>query len=302
MDRFEAMQVLLTVVEAGSLSAAGRRLGMPLPTVSRKVAELEAHLSARLLNRTTRRLELTDAGRSYVEASRRILEDLGEAERAVAGEYSAPRGELVITAPLVFGRLHVLPLVAEFLTAFPEVDVRLLLCDRVSQLLDEHIDLALRIGPLTDSRLKAVAVGAVRQVVCASPAYLAAQGTPQTPDDVAAHVSISFDAMGGSDRWVFQQGKIEQAVPVHSRLVVNSAEAALDAAKSGLGLTRVLSYQTDAARRAGELRWVLEDFEPPVLPVSLVFHAQGRLPLKLRAFLDFAALRLRERLSLIAQD
>ena len=301
MDRLDAMHVLLTVVEAGSLSAAGRRLGMPLATVSRKLAELEAHLKARLLTRSTRRLELTDTGRSYVAACKRILEEVGEAERAAAGEYSTPRGELVITAPMVFGRLHVLPLVTEFLQAFPEVDVRLALGDRVSHLLDEHLDLAVRIGALPESSFKASAVGTLRRVVCASPAYLSAHGTPQRPGDLANHPCISFDALTGPDRWVFHEGKTETAVAIHSRLIVNTAEAAADAAKTGLGLARLLSYQVDAARRAGELVLVLEAYEPPLIPVNLVFHAQQHIPLKLRAFLDFAAPRLRERLLRIAE-
>ena len=302
MDRFDAMNVLLNVVEAGSLSAAGRRLGMPLATVSRKLAELESHLNARLLNRSTRKMELTDTGRGYVEACKRILEEVGQAERAAAGEYSTPRGDLVITAPMAFGRLHVLPLVTEFLHAFPAVDVRLVLGDRVSHLLDEHLDLAVRIGPLQDSNFKAQAVGTLRHVVCASPAYLADHGTPKAPGDVATHACITFGALVAPDRWVFHEGKgkAEVAVPVHSRLVVNTAEAAADAAASGLGLTRLLSYQADAARRAGDLALVLEAFEPPPLPVSLVFHAHQRIPLKLRAFLDFAAPRLRERLLRIA--
>jgi len=159
MNRLESMSVLLTVVEAGSLSAAGRKLGMPLATVSRKLSELETHLKARLLTRSTRQLSLTDAGRAYVAACKRILEDLNEAERAASGEYSAPRGDLVVTAPIVFGRLHVLPVTAGFLKAYPEVDVRLVLGDRIINLLENHVDLAVRIGELPDSSLSATRVG-----------------------------------------------------------------------------------------------------------------------------------------------
>ena len=295
------MTVFLAVVEAGSLSAAGRRLGMPLATVSRKVSELESHLKARLLNRSTRRLELTETGRSYVDACKRILVEVGEAERAAAGEYSAPKGELVITAPMVFGRLHVLPVVTEFLLAYPAVNVRLALGDRITHLLDEHLDLAVRIGTLPDSTFKATGVGWLRRVVCGSPAYLASHGVPRTPADVGKHDCITFDAVASPDQWVFRFEKRESAVPVHSRLVVNTAEAAVDAAKAGLGLTRLLSYQIDAARRAGDLAVVLEAFEPPPIPVSLVFNAQQRIPLKLRAFLDFAAPRLRERMLVLAE-
>ena len=300
MDRLDAMSVLLAVVDAGSLSAAGRRLGMPLATVSRKLADLEAHLKARLLSRSTRRLALTDTGRAYVDACKRILDEVGEAERAAAGEYSVPKGELVVTAPLVFGRLHVLPVVTEFLLAYPAVDIRLALGDRISHLLDEHLDLAVRIGPLADSSLTATGVGWLRRVVCGSPAYLAARGTPKAPAEVGAHDCITFDAMAAAEQWTFRLGKSDSAVSVHSRLVVNTAEAAVEAAKAGLGLTRLLSYQIDAAHRAGELKVVLEGFEPPPIPVSMVFNAQQRIPLKLRAFLDFAAPRLRERLLALA--
>jgi DNA-binding transcriptional LysR family regulator len=301
MDRFDAMTVLLAAVEAGSLSAGGRHLGMPLATVSRKVSELEVHLKARLLNRSTRRLELTDAGRDYVEACKRILDEVGEAERAAAGEYRLPQGELVVTAPVVFGRLHVLPIVTEFLLAYPEVTVRLVLGDRVSHLLEEHLDLAVRIGTLPDSGFKATSVGSLRRVVCASPAYLSSRGEPQSPADLSAHDCITFDAVEAADRWAFRVGAQAMVVPIRSRLIVNTAEAAVDAAKASLGLTRLLSYQIDAARRAGELAVVLAAFEPAPIPVSLVFDAQQRITQKLRAFLDFAAPRMRDRFAALGE-
>jgi DNA-binding transcriptional LysR family regulator len=296
MDRLDAMTVLLAVVEAGSFSGAGRRLGMPLATVSRKVAELEGHLTARLLNRSTRRLELTDGGRLYVDACKRILQEIGDAERAAAGEYSTPRGELIVTAPVVFGRLHVLPVVTAFLHAFPAVDVRLVLGDRFVQLMDEHIDLAVRIGNLQDSSFKARSVGWLRQSVCASPRYLRARGVPQHPRDLAAHACITFDALGTPSRWVFQVDGAPSPVAIHSRLVVNTAEAAADAAKADLGVTRLLSYQIDAACQLKELSVVLAAYEPPPIPVNLLFSGQERMALKVRSFLDFAAPRLRERL------
>jgi DNA-binding transcriptional LysR family regulator len=297
MDRLQAMTVFLSAVEGGSLSAAGRKLGMPLATVSRNLSELEAHLKARLLNRSTRGLALTDAGRDYLAACKRILEDVGEAERAAGGEFSEPRGELVVTAPIVFGRLHVLPVLAEFLAAYPEVDVRLVQGDRIVHLLDEHVDLAVRIGTLPDSRLTATRLGATRRVVCASPAYFAAHGVPEVPAQLDGHRCISFEAMGGAEAWRFPVHGTEISVPVHSRLVVNTAEAAIDAAIAGAGVTRVLCYQVDLAERGGQLQRVLRDFEPPPLPISLVHAGQRRLPLKLRAFLDFATPRLRERLA-----
>jgi DNA-binding transcriptional LysR family regulator len=297
MDRLEAMSLFVAAVEAGSLSAAARRFGIPLATVSRKVSELERHLKTRLLNRSTRQLTLTDTGQAYLAACRRILDEVGEAERTAAGEYSAPTGELVITAPIVFGRLHVLPVVTAFLAAYPEVDIRLTLSDRITQLVDEHIDLAVRIGKLPDSSMIAIRIGSIRHVVCASPAYLAAHGTPLTPGELAAHDCITFEGLASPATWTFASGKSQLASPVRARLSVNTAEAAIDAATAGVGLTRVLSYQVADAVRAGALHAVLREFEPNPWPVSLVHAGQGLLPVKLRAFLDFAAPRLRERLT-----
>lgn len=292
------MSILVTAVDAGSLSAAARHLGTPLATVSRKVSELEAHLKTRLLTRSSRRLTLTDAGRNYVAACKRILEEVGEAERAASGEYSAPKGDLIITAPIVFGRLHVLPAVAEFLETYPEINIRLVLADRAVNLLEEHVDLAVRIGELPDSSLVAIRVGAIRRVVCGSPGYFAARGTPQTPDELGTHHNcVTFEALMSPDSWTFAIGKSDVSVPVHSRLVVNTAEAAIDAAIAGIGITRVLSYQIAAAMRAGTLAIALHEFEPPPWPVHLVYAGGRLLPLKLRAFLDFAAQRLRAQLS-----
>jgi DNA-binding transcriptional LysR family regulator len=296
MDRLDAMAVLLAVVDAGSLSAGARRLGMPLTTVSRHVSDLEAHLRSRLLTRSSRQVALTEAGRSYVAACRQILEDVGEAERAAAGEYSTPKGDLVITAPIVFGRLHVLPVVLDFLRAYPDIDVRLSLTDRPVGLLEDHVDLAARIGALPDSSLVATRVGTIRRMVCATPQYFAERGKPKRPEELAAHDCVTFQGLSAPDAWSFANGKSDMAVAIHSRLVVNTAEAAIDAALAGVGITRVLSYQIAQARRSGALDIALENFEPTPWPVSLVYPGQGRLPLKLRAFLDFAAPRLKARL------
>jgi DNA-binding transcriptional LysR family regulator len=296
MDRLEAMSIVVAAVDAGSLSAAGRRLGIPLATVSRKVSELEAHLKTRLFNRSTRKLELTATGQSYVEACRSILEDVGKAERDAAGEYSAPKGELTLTAPIVFGRLHVLPVVLGFLETYPDVDVRLVLVDRWINLLEDHVDLAVRIGELPDSSLVATRIGAIRSRLCASPAYLATRGTPKTLGDLGAHDCITFEGLSSPHTWLFATAKAETSVLVHSRLAVNTAEAAIDAALAGVGITRVLSYQIADAVAAGTLAIVLEKFEPAPSPVNLVYAGQARLPVKLRAFVDFAAPRLKARL------
>ncbi|WP_242560213.1 MULTISPECIES: LysR substrate-binding domain-containing protein [Pandoraea] len=237
------------------------------------------------------------AGSAYVAACRRILEDIGEAERTATGEYVTPKGELVLTAPVVFGRLHVLPVVAEFLAQYPEIDVRLMLTDRVVHLMDEHADVALRIGDLPDSSLVATSIGAVRRVICASPGYLAAHGVPQRPRDLEGHACITFEVLASRRAWEFGEGRTGQSVPIRSRLAVNTAEAAISAAVLGVGFVRVLSYQVAQALGDDALRVVLKDFEAMPLPVNLVHKGQTPLPLKLRVFLDFAAPRLRERIA-----
>jgi len=295
MDRVEAMNILVSVVETGSFTAAGKRLGVPLPTVSRKLADLESHLGTRLLARSTRRLDLTEAGKDYVAACKRILEDISNAERKASGEFVTPKGELLVTAPVVFGRLHVVPIVAAFLAAYTEIDVRLVLSDRNAQLLDDHIDLAVRIGALPDSSMISVQVGSVRQVVCASSEFLVAHGIPKKPADLSGLSCVTFDVLGSTTSWSFanKNGSHDHVVPVRSRLSVNTAEAALDAAIAGVGVTRILSYQAAKAVEEGKLRPVLEGFEPAPLPVSLMHTVQGLLPLKTRSFIDFAVPRLR---------
>ena len=297
MDRLDSMSILVTAADEGSLSAAARRLGIPLTNVSRKVSELEAYLKTRLVNRSSRRLTLTDAGRSYVTDCKRILELVGEAERAATGEYSAPKGDLTITAPIVFGRLHVLPVVTEFLKAYPEIDVRLVFADRIVNLFEEQIDLAVRIGDLPDSTLIATRIGAIRHVVCGSPDYFAARGMPETPDKLGRHDCITFEGLISPSVWTFTFGKATKSVPVHSRLIVNTAEAAINAAAAGVGITRVLSYQVAQDIRANQLVLALKDFEPAPWPVSLVYTGQRLLPSKVRVFLDYAVPRLKATLS-----
>ena len=291
------MSVLLAAVEGGSLSKASRSLRLPLATVSRKVAELEVHLKATLLIRSAKGLELTPAGRSFVTAAKAILEQLSEAERAAAGEYTEPRGELAVTAPLMFGRMHVLPVVMGFLAAFPDVSVDLILTDRVTHFLNDQVDVALRIGALPDSDLIATGLGAVRRVVCASPGYLAANGVPATPDDLARHDVVSFETVTSPSTWTFWSGGGGLTTSFRSRLSVNTIDAAIDAGLCGAGLIRTVSYQVVEHVRGGRLAVVLQSFEPAPPPVHLVYGKAGRLPLKLRAFVDHAVPRLRERLA-----
>jgi DNA-binding transcriptional LysR family regulator len=299
MDRFEAMSLLVAVAEAGGLSAASRRLGVPLPTVSRKISDLEAHLNTRLLTRSTRKLALTDAGAAYLAAAKRILDEVSEAERAASGEHAAPRGDLVITAPVVFGRLHVLPVIAEFLSQWPEINVRLVLADRNLHLIDDHIDIALRIGALADSALVATQVGTVRNVVCGSPAYFVEHGVPKRPEDLAALTAVTFDPFSSAQPWMFHDPKWKREIRVtmRARLSVNTAEAAIDGAAAGLGVTRVLSYQVAQAVLEGRIQIVLAEYEPAPSPVSLIHAGQQLTSLKVRMLLDFAAHRLRARLA-----
>jgi DNA-binding transcriptional LysR family regulator len=219
-----------------------------------------------------------------------------EAERAATGEYTEPKGDLVVTAPIMFGRMHVLPVVTRFLAAYPEVSVGLVMTDRVAHFLDDQVDVALRIGPLPDSSLIATRLGTVRHVICASPDYLAANGIPSTPDDLARHSVISFQSVSVLSSWIFESQGAEIAASFRSRLGVNTIDAAIDAGLSGAGLVRAVSYQIVDHVRSGRLKLVLESFEPAPRPVHLVYDTQSRLPLKLRAFVDFVVPRMREQL------
>ncbi|MGD9479414.1 LysR family transcriptional regulator [Shinella sp. G-2] len=297
MDRLDAMSVFIAVVEHGSLSAASRALHSPLPTVSRKISELEAHLGVRLITRTSRKILLTEAGEGYVGAAREILGRVEEAERRASGEYVSPRGDLAVTAPIVFGRLHVLPVVTEFLKAFPDINIRLTMSDRSISLADEQIDVALRIGQLSDSSLIATRLGAIRTTVYANPDYLRRNPAPVHPQDLSNHDCIAFEGLLSNRFWTFRQGQQEMSAPIRPRLSVNTAEAAVDTASAGLGITRVMAYQARRAVEAGLLVPLLENFELDPAPVQLVHLSQGLMPLKLRTFLDFAAPRLKATLS-----
>jgi len=297
MDRLEAMSVIVAVTETGSFSAASRRLGTPVATVSRKVAELETRLKAELFQRSSRRMTLTDAGRSYVEACKRIIEQVDDAERQVSGEYRSPKGDLVVTTPWGLGHTHLLPIAVEFLDAYPEIGLRLLLTDRVVDTVEENVDVAVRIGSLSESSMIATRIGSIRLVVCASPAYLASRGRPQTLDNLRDHDCIAINDITASNAWKFRRGQRSSLVSIQSRLCVNTSEAAVLAAIAGAGLTRVMSYKMDAARRAGSLELVLEAFEPEPLPIHIVYSPRKPVPLKLRAFLNWVTPRLKARLA-----
>lgn len=296
MDRFEAMRTLVAAVDGGSLSAASRAMGVPLPTVSRRISDLETHLGARLLVRTSRKLILTEAGEAYTAVARRLLDDLLDAERAASGEYREPRGELLVTAPIMFGKLHVAPIVHAFLAAYPPVNVRLHLSDQVIDLADAHVDVAVRIGHLPDSPLIARQLGHVRWISCASPEYLTRRGEPADPDDLHDHDCIAFEGLQSDRNWTFGTGR---SVTIRPRFSVNTADAVVAAAVAGLGITGLMSYQAASAIAAGALVPILRAWEEPPLPVNLVHPPQPVQPLKRRAFLDFVAPRLAQALAQI---
>lgn len=293
MDRFEAMRTLVAAIDGGSLSAASRALKMPLPTVSRRVSDLEAYLGAQLLVRTSRKLLLTEAGEAFAATARRLLDDLNEAEKLASGEYRTPRGELLVTAPIMFGKLHLAPIVHEFLRVYPEVTVRLALSDHLIDLVESHIDVALRIGSLPDSDLVARRVGQIKWVVCASPDYLARRGEPGRPCEVINHDCIAFEGLQMDRNWLFGTGVAAQSIAVRPKFSVNTADAVIDAAIAGLGLAQVLSYQSASAIRSGRLVAILATDAPPAMPVQLVHRNQRSQPLKQRAFLDFVTSRLK---------
>ena len=297
MDRFDAIKTLLAAVDGGSLSAASRNLGMPLPTVSRKLSELEAHLGTQLLIRTSRRLLLTDAGTAFVQAGRLVIDQLEDAERVASGEYRAPRGDLLVTASIMFGKLYVTPIVLDFLAAYPDVNVRLVMADHVINMLEHHVDAAVRIGRLPDSGLVATRVGEIHWLTCASPDYLARRGTPLRPADLQGHACVALEGLVTAREWTFGFGDAHETIIIEPRFAANTAEAIIEAGLAGVGVVRLTSYQAAAAIRAGTLVAVLSDARPEPLPVHLVHTGQALIPLKLRAFLEFARPRLKAQLA-----
>lgn len=297
MDRFESMSTFVAVVEAGSFSAASRKLGMPLATVSRKVSELEELLRAQLLVRSTRSLALTDSGQDYFTSCRQLLEHLAESERIASGQYRAPKGHLVISAPVMFGRRYLAPIVLEFLKAYPEIDIELKLGDIAGNMIEDQIDVAVQIGHLPDSGLMAIRAGEIRHVVSASPAYLAFKGTPDHPRDLVDHDCITLTPWETPGEWIFRPGKRVEKYPVRSRFSVTTAETALDAAIAGLGIAHLFYYQVSSAIADGQLSLLMRAFEPEPYPVHFVYPSRRHSPLKLRAFLDFALPRLKAKLA-----
>lgn len=293
MDRFQSMTAFLAVVDTGGFAAAARRLNVSPSVVTRAVAELEARLGVRLLTRTTRVVRVTDAGTGYADQCRRILADLEDADAAATSAHAAPRGRLTLTAPVNFGRLHVLPIVHGYLAAFPQVDVSCWFVDRVVNLADEGVDVAVRIGDLPDSSLQALRVGQVRQVLCASPGYLTRHGTPQRPEDLALHTVITTAGVTNTPEWRFHDGDRQLPVRLQPRLMSMTNEAAATSAAAGLGITRLPIYQVAQAVKDGTLRLILEPFERPALPIH-VLHREGRHAAhRVRAFIDMAVEGLR---------
>jgi DNA-binding transcriptional LysR family regulator len=286
MDRIEAMQTFVTVADLQGFAPAARKLGLSPPAVTRLIAALEERLGTRLLQRTTRKVALTDAGARYLERARRILADIEEAELAAESERTRPTGRLVVSAPVGFGRLHVSPVMSAYLKRYGDVAGELRLEDRMVNLVEDGVDLAVRIGHLPDSSLVARQVGEMRRIVVASPAYLKARGEPKTPEAIKDHQIIQFGGSALTADWRFARDGEELRIAVAPRFTSNVADAAIQHAMAGGGLTRVLAYQAADAIRRGRLKLVLRKFELPALPVQIVYPTSRLLSAKVRAFID----------------
>ena len=286
MDRIDAMQAFVAVADLHGFAPAARKLGLSASGVTRLIAALEDRLGARLLQRTTRSVTLTDIGTRYLERARRILADVEEAEGSAEGERTRPSGRLVVSAPVGFGRLHVSPVMSAYLKRYPEVFGELRLADRIVNLVEDGVDLAVRIGHLPDSSLVARHVGEMRRIVVASSDYLGQRGEPDTPEAIASHETIQFGAMTASPDWRFAEDGHEIRVACTPRFTTNSADAAIQYAEQGGGLTRVLAYQAAESVRAGRLKIVLAQFEQPPLPIHIVYPTSRLLSAKVRTFID----------------
>jgi DNA-binding transcriptional LysR family regulator len=294
VDRFQEMQIFMAVAQEQGFSAAARRLGLSAASITRAVAALEQRIGTLLLTRTTRSVHLSEAGQRYLEDCRRILAEVQEAEDSAAGSHIHPRGQLTITAPVLFGELFVTPLIVEYLTQFPEVCINALLVDRIVSIVEEGVDIAVRIGELPDSNQHAIRVGEVRRVICASPQFLTRHGRPEHPQALAQSPIIATSASGQLRSWPFLEKGEPLNVRVEPRLLVTANQAAITAATLGLGFTRVLSYQVAGKVAAGELEILLADFELPPLPIHVVYQGGRKAPARVRSFVDFVVQALRE--------
>jgi len=294
VDRFQEMQIFMAVAQEQGFSAAARRLGLSAASITRAVAALEQRIGTLLLTRTTRSVYLSEAGQRYLEDCRRILAEVQEAEDSAAGSHIHPRGQLTITAPVLFGELFVTPLMVEYLTQFPEVCINALLVDRIVSIVEEGVDVAVRIGELPDSNQHAIRVGEVRRVICASPQFLSSHGRPEHPQALAQSPIIATSASGQLRSWPFLERGESLNVRVEPRLLVTANQAAITAATLGLGFTRVLSYQVAGRVAAGELEILLADFELPPLPIHVVYQGGRKAPARVRSFVDFVVQALRE--------
>ena len=292
MDRFHAMQVFVAVAETEGFASGARRMNMSPPAVTRAVAALEARLGVRLLHRSTRHVRVTEAGARYLEDARRILAEVAQADDAAAGINAEPRGSLTVTASVLFGHIFVMPGIVDYLQRYPQTRVDALFVDRVVNFIDEGVDVAVRIGELPDSSLRARRVGQVRMVLCASPDYLARRGLPASPDELAEHDMIRSSAGTNAYDWRFSTPEGHRLVRLNPRLSVSTNDGAISAALEGFGITRLLSYQVAPHLADGRLKILLPDFEPPPRPVHLVHREGPQGSRKVRAFVDLLAQRL----------
>jgi len=290
MDRLDLMTVFVAVAEEQSFAGGARRLGMSPPAVTRAIASLESHLKVRLLTRTTRYVRVTEAGQRYLEDARRIISEVDEADESVAGINGEPKGLLSVTAPVLFGKLFVMPGIVEYLTRYPDMKVSAVFLDRIVNLLEEGLDVGIRIGELPDSSLNAIPVGYVRRVTCASSDYLAKHGMPQHPSELTKHYLVAAHSMSPANEWRFAQGI---GIKINPHLMVTNNDSAIEAVVRGLGMTRLLSYQIAPYVASGQIQTVLCEFEPKALPIHVI-HREGRYAsAKVRAFVDLMVARLR---------
>lgn len=293
MDKFNLIAIFVAVVDCNGFAGAARKLGISPPAVTRAINELEIQLNVRLLTRTTRVVRVTEAGARYAEDCRRIIAELADADESAGGTHAAPRGHLIVTAPMLFGAKFITPIVTEYLLRHQDVSASCLFLDRIVNMMEEGVDVAVRIGNLPDSSMQAIRVGQVRHVICAAPDYLKRHGIPQNPDELGEHTIVSASGLTRSPEWRLMQNGSVRPVKVHSRMTTSTNDSAVNAAISGFGLTRLLSYQVAEYLRNGQLKTVLSDYEPDMLPIHVVHREGKHASKKARTFIDLAVERLR---------